>query len=81
MQHFPITKFPNQYTQPEKHFLSKVFSEEILLYAEEARADLAKIWLEALESGAPYQYVIGKTVFYNLSLEVNLHVLIPRPET
>lgn len=29
----------------------------------------------------PIQYVTGETVFYGLKLEVNPHVLIPRPET
>ncbi|MCL2290344.1 MAG: peptide chain release factor N(5)-glutamine methyltransferase [Bacteroidetes bacterium] len=37
--------------------------------------------LEALANGAPIQYVIGKAIFYNLQLNVNSSVLIPRPET
>jgi len=37
--------------------------------------------LEELSNGCPLQYVLGKTVFYGLTLEVNPAVLIPRPET
>lgn len=34
-----------------------------------------------VEQGEPVQYVIGKTVFMGMELEVNMAVLIPRPET
>jgi len=37
--------------------------------------------LEELSKGCPIQYMVGKTFFYGLELNVNPTVLIPRPET
>lgn len=34
-----------------------------------------------LKTGKPYQQILGKTLFFGLSFEVNDQVLIPRPET
>ncbi len=39
-----------------------------------------KIILE-LKAGKPIQYVLGETVFFNLTFKVSSAVLIPRPET
>lgn len=37
--------------------------------------------LERLKTGEPIQYVLGKTQFHGLCIEVDGNVLIPRPET
>jgi release factor glutamine methyltransferase len=37
--------------------------------------------LEVLSNGFPLQYILGKTVFYGVEVEVSSAVLIPRPET
>ena len=46
-----------------------------------ADVEYAEDDLNALSEGTPIQYILGKTFFYHLELEVNPAVLIPRPET
>ena len=46
--------------------------------------DEIQLWnsiLDSLKKEIPIQYLLGKTSFYGLDFEVNLAVLIPRPET
>ena len=40
-----------------------------------------EIILQQLKNGVPLQYVFGKTYWGGLTLNVNCHTLIPRPET
>lgn len=37
--------------------------------------------VKRLINGEPAQYIVGKTYFYGYPMQVNHHVLIPRPET
>lgn len=38
-------------------------------------------FLNELQTGKPYQQILGKALFFGLDFLVNEHVLIPRPET
>lgn len=40
-----------------------------------------KEFISELKKFKPIQYILGNTIFYNLSFSVNQNVLIPRPET
>jgi release factor glutamine methyltransferase len=44
-------------------------------------ADLLSLWEQRLNDRLPIQYLVGKTPWRNLSLQVSPAVLIPRPET
>ncbi|HEY9628736.1 MAG TPA: peptide chain release factor N(5)-glutamine methyltransferase [Coleofasciculaceae cyanobacterium] len=46
-----------------------------------ALAELSHLWEQRLSDRIPIQYLVGKTPWRNLSLQVSPAVLIPRPET
>ncbi|AYO57635.1 protein-(glutamine-N5) methyltransferase, release factor-specific [Chryseobacterium sp. 6424] len=82
-----------RYSDTETNTLFTLLAEEILKVnpvrqrqmlhdelAEETERQFTN-YLSKLETGQPYQQVIGKTEFYGLQFFVNEHVLIPRPET
>ena len=51
----------------------KILERETLAFFEHA--------ITELKDNKPIQYILGKTQFFGLTLHVNNHVLIPRPET
>ncbi|MCU0328036.1 MAG: peptide chain release factor N(5)-glutamine methyltransferase [Chitinophagales bacterium] len=56
---------------------------DIKAYIEEKKLS-PEFWFEAIEklnAAMPFQYIVEKAYFYNLTLAVSPKVLIPRPET
>lgn len=47
----------------------------------EDQLTLFRGWIKERAAGKPVAYLVGHREFYSLPLEVNEHVLIPRPET
>lgn len=52
---------------------------ERLVSAERARR--LDAWIDRRAGGEPVAYIVGRREFWGLELEVNPHVLIPRPDT
>jgi release factor glutamine methyltransferase len=50
------------------------------LFSEKQRTEVES-FIEKLKNFIPIQYILGETVFYGLTFQVNSSVLIPRPET
>ena len=80
------------YSEREIDVLFKIFAEsagisgqKVTLHREmpldDCTTEKLLLSLEQLCAGKPYQHVLGETPFLGLTLEVNQHVLIPRPET
>ena len=44
-------------------------------------SDKLKNIITDLKTNKPFQYILGETYFYGLKIIINMHTLIPRPET
>lgn len=83
----------NLYSASEIEELLVIFSEEYLQFSKteyrmaaefeinEDQQHKFKNALAKLQTGMPYQQVLGKASFYGENFYVNEHVLLPRPET
>ena len=58
----------------------RIHSDQNYLLSEQQIHQITHV-LNELEREVPIQYILGETSFYGLVLNVNKHVLIPRPET
>ena len=81
------------YSLSETNALARIILEEVsgFTFADIASGKFSNLsdWqerklqqiLSRLKKGEPFQYVLGKTIFYGIGLRVGPEVLIPRPET
>jgi release factor glutamine methyltransferase len=82
------SELSSQYDDRELDNISKIFWEDLFGYRggidrhlHSKEMEIYEDALQRLKEGEPIQYVTGLTYFYNVKLNVNKHVLIPRPET
>ncbi len=64
-----------------EHYLRWNKTQQVLRLEEEVHTDALLEDLKRLKLHVPVQYIVGKSWFFGLELNVNDNVLIPRPET
>jgi len=93
LKKYYIQQLSDFYTESEVVFIYSLLIEKIVgfspilqrrfMHQELLKEDFEtlEIYLKDLQSGKPYQHILGETEFYGMLFTVNEHVLIPRPET
>ncbi len=83
-----LSELTQLYDERESQNMSKIFWEDLFGYRggidrhlHTREIKLYEDAMQRLKEGEPIQYVTGISYFYNVKLDVNEHVLIPRPET
>lgn len=86
-------KVSENYTDSESSILFDIFVQHLMDWnqievrkamnqeVEEKHSDELQNIINELQTGKPYQQILGETEFYGLKFFVDEHVLIPRPET
>ena len=86
-------KVSENYTDSESSILFDIFVQHLMDWnqievrnamnqeVEEKYSDELQNIINELQTGKPYQQILGETEFYGLKFFVDEHVLIPRPET
>jgi len=93
VERWVISSLSPDFTEREKHSMLRILREDILNITQIDRlkipmirvseGDLVKLKKSIIKinKAVPVQYVTGKSFFCGIELEINNHVLIPRPET
>lgn len=59
----------------------ELFKQQPQIKLERSLSELNQLWQRRIQQQVPVQYLVGKTVWRQFSLQVSPAVLIPRPET
>ncbi len=81
---YPTAEMDSLFFQMMEHMLNICRAEIILNVNKELEKDVQNdliIFVNRLEKKEPIQYITGQTSFAGIPIQLNHHVLIPRPET